>query len=81
MEENIMKKEEIARKIITFIEEDIGATILDPDTSFADYGIDSLELVGVVARAEIEFNIEFSPDDLENLFCLSDLVTLVEKTI
>ena len=44
----------------------------------ADLGLDSLQLVEIVNDAEMEFDIQISDDELENIMVVGDIAKLLE---
>ena len=52
---------------------------LEPETKFADLGIDSLDVTELVMNIEDEFNVELEVDS--SLATISDLVKLVESKL
>jgi acyl carrier protein len=47
---------------------------LEPGTSLGMLGVDSLDLVGIVAALEDAFHVELSPAEMERLYTLDDLI-------
>lgn len=50
-----------------------------PETTMADLGADSLDLVDLAMSLEEEFDIEIPDDDIEHIKSVSDLVNLLDK--
>jgi len=69
--------EKVSQIIADKISCDVGT--LEPETKFADLGIDSLDVTELVMNIEDEFNVELEVDS--SLATISDLVKLVESKL
>ena len=69
-------------KIAEIIEEQLGTVSRDEiteETSFKDdLGADSLDLFELVMRCEVEYEIEFPSDDLENIKTVGDVMNYIK---
>lgn len=49
-----------------------------PETTFSELGLDSLQIVDAVMRIEEGFDVEISDEELQKLYCLSDVCDLLQ---
>lgn len=52
---------------------------LAPDTKLTNIGLDSLHKVELAVDIEIEFGVEISDDDAENMQTFGDVIELVKR--
>jgi acyl carrier protein len=73
--------EQLRQKIFSLIQKDINAdpSKIDPDKPIREQvGLDSMQFVGVVARIELELNIEL-PMSVMEVKTLNEFLAVVEK--
>lgn len=51
------------------------------DTTMADLGADSLDLVDLAMKLEDEFDIEIPDEEIEHIKSVGDLVNLLDKLV
>jgi len=51
----------------------------DPDKAFADYGLDSLDISGVLLACEERFGVKIADEDIDRLTTLSGLVAYLDR--
>lgn len=73
----------VFEKIVGILEKELDKKIdgVDENSTFADLGMDSLDVVEVVMAIEDEFDIEISEGDEENIKSLGDAARYVENKI
>lgn len=54
-------------------------TTIDPDASFYEQGIDSLDALGIVLRVEEAYGIKIPDDEVENLDSINALAAYIER--
>lgn len=55
-----------------------GAETAEPETTFEELDVDSLDLVELVKALEDRFGVEISDDDLKGITSVGDAIKLVE---
>ncbi len=73
--------ENVADKIRKIITKHVDITNAKEDTPLSELDIDSLDLVEAMMEIEEEFNIEFDNDEILNLKCFNDIVSVVENKL
>lgn len=73
--------ENVADKIRKIITKHVDITNVKEDTPLSELDIDSLDLVEAMMEIEEEFNIEFDNDEILNLKCFNDIVSVVENKL
>lgn len=58
---------------------DLDKSLFTADTTFAELGLDSLQIVDAVMRVEEEFSVEISDEEMEKLHSLSDVCNLLQN--
>ncbi len=56
-------------------------TQIEPDTSYADLGLDSLDAYELLMAVEEKFDITLPEENLENISTLQDMVDLVMENL
>ena len=59
----------------------IGEEEIKETTSFADLGIDSLEIFEIIMALEDEFNIEIPNEDVENIKNIDDIIKYIKSKV
>lgn len=52
---------------------------IDPDVSFYDQGIDSLDALGIVLRVEEVYGLKIPDEEVENLDSIAALAAYIER--
>ena len=52
-----------------------------PDTTFKDFGADSLDIVQILVAVEDAYDIEIPDEDLENVSDMESFIACIEKVI
>ena len=52
-----------------------------PDTTFADIGADSLDMVDLAMSIEDDFSVEVTEEALEGFTCVEDVVNYIESAL
>ena len=59
----------------------IGEEEIKEITTFADLGIDSLEIFEIIMALEDEFNIEIPNEDVENIKSIDDIIKYIKSKV
>ena len=59
----------------------IGEEEIKEITTFADLGIDSLEIFEIIMALEDEFNIEIPNEDVENIKNIDDIIKYIKSKV
>ena len=67
-------------KICSLINErfDISETVLSPETTWEEIGVDSIDLVDLISEIEDTFDISVPDEAIEDLRTIGDVATFVE---
>jgi acyl carrier protein len=73
-------RDEIAQKLIAIVrqEKDIPEDLLEPETSLADAGIDSLDSLTILFAIEEQFGISIPDDRARAMKTFGDMIDIVE---
>jgi acyl carrier protein len=53
---------------------------IQPETNiFSELGADSLKMLGFISGLEKEFDIEIEDDDINELYCIENILKVIEK--
>jgi acyl carrier protein len=77
-------RENLRAILVSLLEEEMGETYAPPrdeDDLRAAFGLDSVDLVGLVMRIEREFHIRLAREELETLDRVGDLLDLLERKL
>ena len=68
-----------ASRIIAIIAEKlhIDASNINPQSTLQDLGADSLDMVDIIMKVEVEFGIEINDEDAEKLHNVQDVINYV----
>lgn len=77
------RKEEIAGLIADLIVEatDVDRSAVTPRSRFADFGLDSVEAMALVAQVEERYGVSVDEDELARIATLRELVRAVERLL
>lgn len=79
-----MDREEILRKVVNVIADQIAVDVndLDENTAFEDdLDADSLDLLQIVTAIEDEFNVSVEDEDFEGVKTVGDAIDYIQKII
>ena len=54
---------------------------VNPETTFAEIGADSLDMVDIIMSCEDEFHVEIPDEVLDSLVLVKDVVDYIEKNM
>lgn len=80
--DTIPTEDRSAASVVAFVADELGVSrsTLSMQSSLSSLGVNSLDLVMLVAALEERFRIEFEPTDLQHLKTLEDLVARVNRS-
>ncbi|MFO8128738.1 MAG: phosphopantetheine-binding protein [Bacteroidales bacterium] len=75
-----MKKEEIIDKVNAFLVEEfeIEQDLINPDATWSDIGVDSLDFVDIVVIVDNTFDIKLKGEDMADVRTLNDFYDFLE---
>ncbi len=79
-----MDRADIRQTLVQILENDLGqdfSKIEEGQNLRDELGLDSVDVVSVVSQVERKFRIRLSPQELETLVTVGDLLTLLESKL
>lgn len=77
----IVTRDEIAQQLVAIVrqEKDLPETLLTPETSLAEAGIDSLDSLTILFAIEEQFRISIPDDRARAMKTFGDMIDIVEN--
>lgn len=71
----------IRDEVLNGLQDKLGLDNLNESSRLQDLGIDSLDVVEYLLEIEETYNIEFPPEEMQNLSTLGDLIRIIESKV